>query len=139
MTKWKLQLVSPEGEVLSLGELSNVHSIGETSIALMHIESYLQSEQCNWVGKQFVLLDLHQMLLNNDFHEYHNFRLVWGTIPQKKVGEFAQWPNGKDTQWHLCYESNGRVQECLSGELPEGWWELSEEDRDHQLQNILFV
>lgn len=85
MTKWKLQLVSPEGEVYSLGELTNVHSVGETSIALHYIESYLQSEECNWVGKQFVLLDLYQMILNNDFHEYHNFRLVWRTLPRWSI------------------------------------------------------
>lgn len=134
--EWQLQLVDPQGKVWNLGGMGYASSTREVSYVLNQVAEFLEGEECNWVGKEFVLADVWQTLLNENFHPYHNFRLVWGPIPSS-LEPFSQYPNGRDIEWHLVYTSNGRVHECLSGFLPEGWWDLEEQERDHQLQNVL--
>ena len=136
---WQLQLVDPTGKVWELGNMGYAASTGETSYALFKVREYLLSEECNWNGKDFVLAGVWQTFLNSAFYPYHNFRLVWGPVPNSpsEIGKFSAYSNGKDIEWHLVYSSNGRVQKLLSGSLPEGWWELEEEERAYQLENVL--
>lgn len=133
---WQLQLIDPQGKTWELGGMGYASASGETSYALNHIAEYLESD-CDWSGKDFVLADVWQTLINEGFHPYHCFRLVWGPIPKKEIKAYSQYPNGRDIEWHLVFVANGQIKECLSGSLPEGWWELDEEERQHQLQNVL--
>jgi hypothetical protein len=135
--KWQMQLIDPQGKTWELGSIGYAASTPELSYVLGQVTDYLESEDCDWAGKDFVLADVWQCILNERLHPYHNFRLVWGSVPKKELKEFSQYPNGRDIDWHLVYQSNGQIQECFSGSLPEGWWELEESERDHQLQNVL--
>lgn len=135
---WQLQLQDPTGKVWALGSMGYASSTPELSYVLNQVKEYLQSGECTWSGKEFVLVDVYQTLLNRGFHPYHNFRLVWGRPPVSRVlTDCNPYPDGCHTNWHLCYESNGRVQICTSGSLPDGWWDLDEAERCHRLQNLM--
>lgn len=124
-----------------MGAWGNAASTGEVSHVLNKVSEYLESSECNYTGKNFILADVWQTILNGSFYPYHSFRLIWGTPPERvsEVKEFSCYPNGVAEDWYFCYLSNntGRVKVLLSGKLPDGWWELDEEDRYHQLQNVL--
>jgi hypothetical protein len=134
---WQLQLIDPQGKTWGLGDMGYASASGETNHVLHKIKEYLESDSCNRAGREFVLADVWQTLLNEGFHPYHCFRLVWGAIPKKEIKAHSQYPNGKEVDWHLVFVANGHIKECLSGSLPEGWWELDEDERQHQLQNVL--
>lgn len=137
MGKWQLQLVDPQGKMWELGSMGYTSASGETQWVLSQIEEYLQ-KKCKYNGKEFVLADVKETILNDSFHPYHNFRLVWGKVPlySSEIEEYSQYPNGKDTKWSFLYIANDNIRTLLSGSLPVGWWELDEEERNYRLQTL---
>ena len=128
--KWKVQLVSPSGEVVGEESYGYASTTPEMSLAFREIEKFLKN--CNWNTKEIVLLDISQMLSNEALFGWHNFRLSWGELNPLK--DFAAYPNGEDTHWTLFYYSNGALQKLLQGSLPDDWWHLSSTERWAYLQ-----
>lgn len=135
--KWQMQLIDPQGKTWELGSIGYAASTPELSYVLGRVKEYLESDSCTLCSKHFVLADVWQTLINESLHPYHSLRLVWGSIPEREVKPHSAYPNGRDIEWHLLWVGNGQVDVCTSGSLPEGWWDLDEDERQHQLQNVL--
>lgn len=127
MPDWNLQLISPDGEIFNLGSLGYASATLEHSYVFPEIREFLMSS--TYTQRDFVLSDLQQMLLNESFHRWHGYRLVWGNTPTN--GKYSSYPNGSedDLAWSLHRLINGKDEILLEGRLPYDWWELEEEDR----------
>lgn len=125
MKDWNLQLVSPSGKVFNLGGMGYASSTVEHSYVMSEIRAFLSAS--NLTQREFLLEGLHQMLLNEGFHRWHGYRLVWGDASPESP--HVAYPNGRDTKWTLYRLINGRTKVLLQGELPGNWWDLEIEDR----------
>lgn len=125
MKNWNLQLVSPSGEIFELGGLGYASSGIEHSYVMPEIRAFLP--ESNLTQREFLLADLHQMLLNPNFQQWHGYRLAWGDAQPEDA--HAAYPNGRDTRWTLYRLINGQTRVLLQGELPENWWDLEIEER----------
>lgn len=132
MGNWKMQLVSPKGEVVDVGSMGNASGTFETTLAIREIVKYL--EECNTCGKDLVLMGPDQMMLNQSLRRYHNFRLAWGD--NNPGGEFSCYPNGKDLNWKLYWIGGGLSEVVLEGTLPSEWWTWDDEERYTFLRRV---
>jgi hypothetical protein len=76
-----------------------------------------------------------QMLSLNELKAWHCFRLAWGD--GDPLADYADSPNGRDDDWTLYFCSNGRKQPILAGKLPDGWWDMDDDEHYHYLQNVM--
>ena len=127
MTKfdWKLQLVSPSGDIFDVGTMGYASSTLEHSYIFPQIKEFLEGSTLT--QREFVLEDLTQMLLNPGFHRFHGYRVAWGShSPEER---YSAYPNGQDLDWTLYRLINGQTRTLVQGKLPENWWDLDEDER----------
>lgn len=130
---WRVALISPKGEVVDATTLGYDNAVPAASLVYGEIREYLQSPTCTWCGADTVVRDVAQMLGLSGLRQWHNFRLAWGDADPNEA--YAECPNGRDTKWTLYFCANGRNSVVLTGQLPEGWWEMDEDDQYEYLLN----
>lgn len=128
-TKWSLQLVSPNGSILDMGQLGYAARVQAHSYIEPEILEWL--ENSNLTNLEILKEDLWQGLLLRSLLDFHGYRLIWGG----GEGQFSAYPNGKDLNWYLVRLINGKVETLLSGSLPDNWHDLDMDDRQWLVEN----
>ena len=130
MTGWTVQLISPSGNVVSRRQLKDpVSDLSERFVAEV-VARHLSNRPIAH-GSDVVLADPWRSLFNSEFHSWHKYRVIWGKRNFFDAYEYnPSCSNNCDySEWDLYLVGNGPEEVILSGCLPGGWWEWTEEDR----------
>lgn len=128
-TKWLLQLVSPSGNVLDMGQLGHASMVQAHAYIEPDIIQWLETS--NLTNLEILKEDLWQGLLNQSLLDFHGYRLIWGD----SHSEFSAYPNGEDLNWRLVRLINGKVEDVLSGYLPDNWNDLDQDERQWLIED----
>lgn len=120
MIKFQIALLDDNGSIISAEDAGYVGQDFAGTYACEVIKPFLKS--CPWTGKEIVLLNPFQMLHNKELLRWHSFRLVWEALTFK-----------------LCFITNTGIDILFEGSLPEGWNEMSSEDMNWEIQQLVQV
>jgi hypothetical protein len=138
MGKWQMKLIAPNGEELLMDQNFGGYAgtCAEHTFVMCAWRKWLAEEDDSIPSHNLLRLAGSQALLNSAFMQFHNYRLTWGdTNPLESV--HVCYPNGRDLNWSIYWCANGIQRLKLSGSLPEGWWDMDEEERQFLAEECL--
>jgi hypothetical protein len=124
---WRTALIAPSGEIVDVATCGNDFVTAANAMAFKEIKKYLCGDGAILCSASLVAMDVSQMLGIGALKNWHSLRMAWGDSDPSDSS--SVYPNGRDREWHLYWCGNGEKDVLLSGLLPEGWWEMDEDER----------